>query len=309
MKIAMLFPGYASQYVGMAKELLDQSRLIQEYFDEAQNCTGLNITKLAFSGSHADLNQMLNAYIGQFVVSASIAAYLKQENITPHVVAGYNGGIYATLFTAGGISFADALYLIRKYVTLYQEFLENSPSVSILKIKNISKNMLELACNECDHGLSIAIYENDTTFIVSGLSAGIDALKELLAKNKETEIEDLSLEYGLHSDLLEPIVDQFALYLQKVDFKDLEIPLIDQLSNKTIQLASYARQMIIDMLTRPINWVELMKDFSGIDVFIQIGPGTNLIEIAQKYYPSKKAFAINTPADLQQLKTFMENKD
>src|SRR5579872_2129839 len=101
MKIALLFPGYGSQFVGMGKELYDEHRIVQEYFEEASNCLNINFVKLCFASSDAELRKAENAYTALFLVSSAIAALLQQYGVTPHAVAGYNIGQLSAVHVAG----------------------------------------------------------------------------------------------------------------------------------------------------------------------------------------------------------------
>src|SRR3990167_1799204 len=124
MKIALVFPGYASQYVGMGKELYDEYRIVQEYFEEASNCANVNFVKLCFASSDAELGKLANAYMSLFLVGGSVFALLKEYDIIPDIVAGYNNGEVTALFTCGCFSFPDGLYLLNKFSSFYQEALE-----------------------------------------------------------------------------------------------------------------------------------------------------------------------------------------
>ena len=111
MNIALLFPGYGSQYVGMAKDLYDESRTIQEYFEEAGNCLPINFVKLCFASSDTELSRMEHAYSATFLVSCAIHALLKEEGIKADVVAGYNLGEYTALYAATALVFLmDFIY-------------------------------------------------------------------------------------------------------------------------------------------------------------------------------------------------------
>src|SRR5437016_3408870 len=103
MKIGMLFPGYGSQFVGMGKELYDNSRIIQEYYEEASNCLNVNFVKLCFASSDAELSKLTSAYPALFLASTATAAFIKEIGINIDLIAGHGLGEYSALCTAGGL--------------------------------------------------------------------------------------------------------------------------------------------------------------------------------------------------------------
>src|SRR3984957_20471227 len=110
MKIAFLFPGYGSQFVGMGKELYDESRIIQEYFEEASNCLNINFVKLCFASSDAELGKVTNAYGSLFLTRSAIAALLNEQRTVPDVVAWHALGELSAICSMHGISLPDGLY-------------------------------------------------------------------------------------------------------------------------------------------------------------------------------------------------------
>lgn len=308
MKIAILFPGYGSQYVGMGKELYDQSRIMQEYFEEADSCLNLNMLKLAFASSDIELSMMQNAYPTQFVVSASIFAILKEEGIVPALMAGYNLGSYAALFAARGISFPDALYLLNKYASLYQEALATLPAIELLRIQGMPTKKLAKMCADLsrnDDLVSIAIINTPTDHIVSGNAGVVDALREKLEDETSLQIHELPREIGLHSALLDALAGQFKMYLEKVDCKDLEIPVLNNAGDQ-IMASADVKQMIIDLINKPINWHQVLLDLAAYDCIIQVGPGAEIADQVATMYPEKKVLAINKLNDIEQLKKLIK---
>ena len=97
MKIGMLFPGYGSQFVGMAKDLYDDSRTVQEYFEEASSCLDINFIKLCFASSDAEISQPMHAYLSLFLVQSALSALLTKAGIAPTLVAGYGIGQFAAI--------------------------------------------------------------------------------------------------------------------------------------------------------------------------------------------------------------------
>src|SRR5579871_2515072 len=145
MKIALLFPGYGSQFVGMGKDLYDEYRVVQEYFEEASSCLDINFVKLCFASSDAELGKMANAYTSLFLMGACAYAILKEAGIEPDIVAGYNNGESAALFAAGCFSLPDGLYLLNKYCSFYQEFADQH-DVDTLHVTGIETAQLEKMC-------------------------------------------------------------------------------------------------------------------------------------------------------------------
>ncbi len=301
MKIGMLFPDYGSQFVGMGKELYDNSRLIQEYFEEAFNCLNINFVKLCFASSDAELAKSENAYVSIFLISVATAALLKQEEIIPASVAGYGIGELSATCIAQGLSFPDGLYFLNKFAQFYHELLQ-SCSVSLLKIEGVTtKTVMQLLKEQNDSSLSIAVYETDDQHIVGGNKNAIEALKKQCAEQKITT-RDISIEKGLHSNLMDPVVNQLVMYLQKIDFKNVSIPLIASVDGSIILKKELVKRRIIKQLHAPIYWNKVLPHIYDWDIIIEVGPGTTLTKIVQQKYPEKKVFSINKMSDIEELK-------
>src|SRR5438132_11488028 len=160
MKIALLFPGYGSQFVGMGKELYDEYRVVQEYFEEAGHVLNNNFVKLCFASSDVELSELVNAYTSLFLVGACVYAVLKEHGIEPDVVAGYNNGESAALFAAGCFSLPDGLYLLNKFCSFYQEIVDGM-EVDAMHVTGVTTTELEAICKKVsddEHKVFIAIY-------------------------------------------------------------------------------------------------------------------------------------------------------
>lgn len=311
MKVAMVFPGYGSQFVGMAKELYDESRLMQEYFEEASSCLNVNFVKLCFASSELELAKMDYAYESIFLVSSSIAALLKQENIVPDIVAGFGVGEYSAIAAAQGLSLPDGLYFLSKYAQFYQELL-NSFSARIIKINGLESGKVEKLCAELSTEqdiVSVAMNLSDKETVVSGIQARVELLAEAAKSAGAKKIEELPLDVGLHSSLMLPVVEQLAVYLEKVDFKDLNVPLVESLQAKKLLKGDVVRSYIMKKINHTIKWHSVVDALASYDVLIEVGPGSKLsVKLADRY-PNKKVMAINKPADIEILKNILnQNK-
>ena len=306
MKIGMIFPGYGSQFVGMCKELYDSSRLVQEYFEEAANCLNSNVVKLCFASSDVELSKMQNAYPAMFLVSSSIAALLKQEGIEPHVVAGYNTGEYAALFAAKAMSFPDGLYLLHKYAQSYQELLDELKEVELVRVTGITVDELEVVCKQVrDTGAAVhvALQVSTTEHIVSGLVSAIEKVRESLSPLQGVKVKAVLPEFGLHSPLMDPVVGRLSMYLEKVDFHDLEVPIISGTNGEIFTSKDIVRTHIVNHINNSVRWPQAIAQLESCDCIIEVGPGNSLHSTVQACYPNKQILTVNKPEDIEIVKS------
>ena len=308
MKIVIVFSGYGNQFVGMGKELYDDSRIVQEYFEEAYNCLNVNFIKLCFASSDQELSKISNAYPSIFLVSCALYELLKQEGIKADLVTGYGIGHYAALFAAHGITFPDGLYLTKKLASFYEEALPGM-DVAIIKVDNLDERSLKKLCKEFNEDIEIAAYNSDMQHILSGKSAAINKIKLILKKIENVKVHDLNPGMGLHSQLMNNIAEQYKIYLEKVDFKDLQIPFISNINAKEIVIGKKVKDYLVKSINLPIKWNKIMDNLADYDLIIEIGPGKGLSELIKTKYPEKTVISFNTKSDLEEIKKllFKEN--
>lgn len=312
MKIAMIFPGYGSQYVGMEKELYDEYRIVQEYFEEASNCLPINFVKLCFASSDAELALLNNAYPALFLVSCSLYALLKQEGINPALIAGFNQGEYAALFAAGSITFPDGLYLLNKYSTFYQESLHEitAEMIRIQGVPTLELREICLKATKKGETPSIAIYFADADHAVSGTSDVITLVRDLVHKAFPDAIIDyLPIEAGLHSPLMQPVVNNYKIYLEKVDFKDPALPLVSGIDGRIVATGAEIKERVTGQIDSAILWTRLADVLAAHDLIIEVGPGTMLSEMMKITHPNAVVVSVNKRSDIEKIKSMMPQEE
>ena len=302
MKIALLFPGYGSQFVGMGKELYDEYRIVQEYFEEASHVLSNNFVKLCFASSDAELSKMINAYSSLFLMGTATYALLKEHGIEPDVVAGYNNGESAALFAAGCFSFPDGLYLLNKFCSFYQEVVDGM-DVDVIHITGIATAQLEKVCAQVSAGEGkafIAIYNSPTDHIVAGNRNQLAQIQDIFGA--QIAIEYMGVEIGLHSSLMNGVVDLFKNFLEKVDFKDLKIPLLSCIDGQVVTLGSDTKERFIRHINSALEWSRVVRALADYDCILVANPGNDLSAMIKKQYPEKFVMAIAKKADIETLK-------
>ena len=308
MKIALVFPGYGSQFVGMGKELYDQNRTVQEYFDEASSCLDINFLKLCFASSELEIGMMNHAYTSIFLVSSAISALLKEAGVQPAVVAGFNLGEYSAFFAANSISLPDGLYLLNKLALFYEEMLKDA-AYEVVRVHGVTAEIMEKICVEASMEGSkaqIAIYFGEMDNAVSGHKEAVQRVRGLVfASNPEAVFEVLPIEVGLHADAMESVAQSFKMYLEKGDFKDLSIPLISATDGQVITQGDAIKEHVIKLLVAPILWTRVLQMIGECDLIIEVGPGNTLESSIKAAYPNKLYQNVNKPSDIDKLKYIM----
>lgn len=308
MKIGILFPGYGSQFVGMAKELYDNSRIIQEHFEVASHCLELNFVKLCFASSDLELSKLNHAYPALFLVSTAVAEHIKELGIQANCVAGYGIGEYGAVSFGGGLSFADGLYLLKKLAEFYLNIRQTLDVKSVV-IDGLSSRKLKEICgnNTSDEGSAqIAIYESEREHLVSGHSDAVDAVMQQASDEGANKIKIAEAQDALHTPILNNLSNQLKLYLNKVDFKDLEIPLITGLSGKEIYKAKKAQDSIMGQIIKPVYWLSVLRQFAQVDVILIMAPAKSLMQEVRALYPDKVIIAIDCIADIKTMLEFIK---
>ena len=319
MKVALLFPGYGSQHVGMGTDLCKMYPIAQEIFKQAFQHTGTDFEKLCstesnsevcvpapdgqfcYPGRRQQIDIINNAYPAIFVLSSAIYHILKEQGIEPTYMAGYDTGQYTAICAAGGISFTETLDLLKKYADLYMDLLR-SGFYDLVKVNGITSTQLP---KYLTNQTTIAVYQSRTQHVVSGTKEGIAAFKEKLRNASRPVLYEEDVGLGLNSVLMDPVVEQFRPHLREIPFKDLKIPVISNVNGTLVTKGEQLKQEIIRLITHSVKWDTVVDQLSKADLIIGIGHKANLLDLVVEKYPDKTCIALCKAEDLKKIQDFI----
>jgi|GEM_PF-472415 len=308
--IGVMFPGYGEQFIGMGKKIYDESRMVQDLFEQASMCLDINFVQLCFAASDNEILMVDKGSLAIVLLETSIYAELLQAGLHPDFIAGYGIGEYTAAIASGSLSFADGLYLVMKYTNFFKEFLIEHPGYSILHLsRGFTKDSIAELCKQFSidgKKVFVTSYNSETDFTIAGPVEAIKLIQEYCKKNEIRKVKELPVAYELHSSILESVTKRLAPYYFKVDFKPLKTPVITNVDGVYVTSADALESAITRRIDSPIEWDEVMNGFVGCDVLITVGPGKQLAEWARLKYPEKEIYAIEDLKTLEEFKILLQ---
>jgi [acyl-carrier-protein] S-malonyltransferase len=275
-KTAFVFPGQASQYPGMGKELAEKYPAAKAVFDEADKALGFSISQMCFAGSEEELKQTANTQPA--ILTCSVATYrvLAEKGITPDFVAGHSLGEYSALVAAGSLKFADAVKIVHKRGKYMQEAVPVGEG-AMAAIMGLSPAVVTDACKRAAEGrvCSPANLNSPEQTVISGHADAVKRAVEIASQLGAKRAVILAVSAPFHSALMLPAQEKLEKDLRKTDFAALKFPLVTNVDADTETSGDEARDALIRQVTMPVRWEESVRELieEGVNTFVEVGPG------------------------------------
>ena len=303
-KTAFLFPGQGSQFAGMGKSLAAAFPVAREVFEQADEALGFALRKLCFEGPEQDLKLTENTQPALLTVSIAAYAILKREGFTPDYVAGHSLGEYSALVAAGSLAFTDAVQLVRKRGRYMQEAV--APGVGAMAaLLKLPEGKLDEVLAQAAQGevVSAANLNSPDQIVIAGHTAAVQRAMELAKSAGAKRAILLPVSAPFHCELMRPAQRRLSAELENTNFRDLDVPLINNWQAQEIQTGSEARQGLFEQVPNPVRWSESMQALAArqVDQFFEIGAGSVLAGLLRSILPGTKCIAFGEAEDLDKL--------
>jgi len=305
-KLAFLFPGQASQYPGMGRELAANHPAARSVFDEADRALGFSVTELCFNGSEEALK--LTANTQPAILTVSVAAYrvLEENGIQPAFVAGHSLGEFSALVAAGGLEFSDAVRLVRHRGEYMQTAVPEGVG-AMAAILGLAPAQVAGICRQAADGQVVAPanLNSPEQTVISGHAEAVKRAVELASAGGAKRAVMLPVSAPFHSSLMKPAAERLEVDLRAIEFHTLRVPLVNNADAEIITSGDEAREGLIRQVTLPVRWEESVRELidQGVNTFVEVGPGRVLTGLLRQIDRSIHVFNVE---DEKSLRTTLE---
>ncbi|GFN36509.1 ACP S-malonyltransferase [Tepidimicrobium xylanilyticum] len=278
-KIAFIFPGQGSQYVGMGADFYQVFPESRRVFEEANDCLNMDLKRICFEGREEELIRTENTQPAILTTSIAMLKALEMQGIDCEYTAGLSLGEYTALVKSEGISFEDALWLVKIRGKLMQEAVPEGVG-GMAAILGLSREKVMLVLDRVkEHGIvEVANYNSPEQIVISGEKKGVElACKEALNLGAKKTVP-LLVSAPFHTSLLKPAAERLKEELDRIPLFDLKKNLVSNVDGKPVNSKEEIKEKLAEQVSSSVLWqdsIEFMIE-NGVNTFIEIGPGKAL---------------------------------
>ena len=277
-----VFPGQGAQFVGMGKELYENSALGKELFERANEILGYRITDIMFDGTPEELQQTKVTQPAIFLHSV-ITAKVAGENFKPEMVAGHSLGEFSALVAANALSFEDGLKLVYTRAMAMQKACEKQPS-TMAAVLGLEDAIVEEVCNDIEGIVVAANYNCPGQLVISGEVSAIDIACELLTERGARRALKLPVGGAFHSPLMSPAKEELQAGIEAAEISAPICPIYQNVTAKAETDPAIIKENLINQLTGAVRWTQTMNNMiaGGLSEVSEVGPGKVLQGLFKK---------------------------
>ncbi len=302
MKSAFVFPGQGSQFTGMGRDLAEHSAVARETFATADRVLGFPLSRLCFEGPDEQLVLTENTQPAILTVSVAAWRILRERGHAPALVAGHSLGEYSALVAAGSLRFEDAVEVVRLRGRFMQEAVPPGQG-AMAAILGMDLEQVEALCREVagEQVVAPANLNAPGQVVVAGHVDAVNRACEAARGAGARRVIELPVSAPFHCDLMRPARDRLALELERIEFGDLEVPLVNNVEAALVRTGEEARQGLIRQVTGAVRWIDCVQALAAQSVsrYVEVGPGRVLSGLIRKIDATAETAAVGNWEQVQ----------
>ena len=308
MSRAFVFPGQASQAVGMGREVAEAFAVAKEIFEEIDEALKQNLSRLMFKGPDDELALTENAQPAIMAVSLAVIRVLSEDggidlSQTAAFVAGHSLGEYSALAAVGCLSVTDTAALLKTRGRAMQEAVPLGEG-AMAALMGLDLETARAIAEEAA-GADVCTTANDNApgqVVVSGTAAAIDRAVEIAKAKGAKRAIMLPVSAPFHCALMAPAADVMADALAEVSMAPLPVPLVANITAQPVTDPAEIRPLLVEQVTGMVRWRECvltMKEL-GVDTMVEIGAGKVLSGLGRRIDADLGAMSVGTPETIEE---------
>ncbi|MFZ2444990.1 MAG: ACP S-malonyltransferase [Syntrophobacteraceae bacterium] len=292
-----LFPGQGSQYVGMGRDFFEGYSEVRELFENASEILKMNVARLCFEGPEDVLVQTENVQPAVTVVNLACATVLRLHEIYPVAAAGHSLGEYSALCAAGVLGLEDALRLVH-YRGLFMREAANREPGSMAAIMDLHEEKIREICSIS--GAQVANINCADQIIITGPEGEVSAASEMCDLAGAKKCMKLNVSGPWHSRCMEFAREKFAPLVKECDFRDPQIPVVNNIDAQPLQSAAEVADKLIRQICGAVLWQQSMEWLvrAGHCNFVEVGPKKVLRALMRRIDRNVKTLNVEDGASL-----------
>ena len=279
---AFVFPGQGAQFPGMGKDLYETYDEAKEMFLQANHLLNFSITDVMFGDDSEALKETKITQPAIFLHSVILAKILGNK-FKPDFVGGHSLGEFSALVASQYMSFEDGLILVQSRANAMQKACEKNPS-TMAAILGLENTIVEEICGKIDEIVVPANYNCPGQLVISGTFNGIDLACEKLTEAGARRALKLPVGGAFHSPLMDSAKNELKDAIEKTVINKGICPIYQNISASQTSDIDLIKQNLIDQLTGPVKWTQIMQNMinDGLSEVIEVGPGKVLQGLFKK---------------------------
>jgi [acyl-carrier-protein] S-malonyltransferase len=279
-KIAVVFPGQGSQFIGMYKALVDEYEIVRETIREAEQVTGIHLSELCFRGPLSLLSKAEHAHVA--IVAFGVAAFrvfVSETGLTPQFCTGHSLGEYTAMVCAGVLKLSDALKLVQIRSEISAEVQQASDGCMTI-VDGIESTLVQYICKQQQlngKNVYVSCYNSRTQTAISGINADVEDTEGILLEHGAT-VSPLFFSAPFHCPIMEQGTEKLRDAISKMKLGEFRYPVISNFTGKPYQSIWDVEENLIKHLTSPVKWDSIIQylekkgihfviDFSARNIF------------------------------------------